>query len=151
MIAAQVEEKQVNWRKVGDTGIIVVRPLGQGKAELVEAQFKAPDRSAPEQISWNKKEARWELRGGPEERGTIQTREGDVVFVFSDGLFKGGEFSGKSKEEIVEILVTMIGRTAVMAKTRATLPEVIVENVLDLGGAIGEPLGDDVVVGVAIV
>ncbi len=151
MVAARIKENRIEWRKVGDTGLMVVRPSDQVKteAEAIEAHLEAPDKNPPTQIFWDKEKDAWEIINGSEEKGTIQAKKGDLLLIFSDGLLKGGEFAGKSREEIIDLLKTETDRIANFTVRKTDLPQIVADNILELAEG-NKPL-DDIFIGVAII
>lgn len=149
LIAGEIEKQQLIWRKVGDTRLIIIRASKGQPATLIEAHFQTPDRNSPDQISWDKQRQAWVLRGKQEE-GTLNLQAGDVVIMFTDGLLKGGDFKGKSQEQIIDLVLKAVRQHVVFAAMTAYRARNISEAVLELGCPDGQP-SDDVTVGVMVV
>jgi len=119
------ENQQLRFRKIGDCGIVVVRPGKQGKAELLFEKFSEA-KGAPAQLACTT-EGSWELRGGEMENGEITVKKNDVVLVFTDGFLKQEGFKNKKENEITEELVSQIGKSWLFTTGKVNWPQILAE------------------------
>ncbi len=146
--AVGVQGEKLRYHQLGDSKIMVIRPNERGESNIVfeTQEGKVRDRlNSPYQYGWNADKKRWE-KYGKEEDGEIEVQKGDVVIMFTDGLYTG--YRGEASE-LDSKIVEGVGRSQLMAVSKQNLPRIVRDNISDLANV--ERARDDVTLGVMIV
>lgn len=147
--AVEVQGDRLRYHQLGDSKMMVIRPDEKGKSSMVfeTQEGKVRDRlNKPYQYGWDADRGRWE-KYGKSEIGETEVQEGDIVVIFTDGLYTGNR--EQSQDELHDEIREVAGRISLYTSGKSMLAQILREDIAELAKA--DRARDDVTLGVMVV
>jgi hypothetical protein len=146
--AVEVQGDKLRYHQLGDSQIMVIRPDGKGEGEIMfeTDEGKYNRGNTPFQYSWSSKDNQWR-QYGQEQRGAVDVQKGDIVVMFTDGIYTGNR--DQTREELHDQIRKQAGRTSLFATSKSLLAQILRDELADSAN-VGK-VTDDVTLGVMVV